>query len=200
MNTEQNEALAEILPDIQRVATRVGREWEAVTTAEDIEQEITLHLLEKRTAKRLAEFDPAARRETLYRIGTQLAVQERVDYDYFTGNFLYSTKDVRSILESGALTEGREKTRTERLDLDEGSRMLRGRNARYAGLVARRYLEGEQFTSSTDRKDLTRAVDALTECMNSVNAGRSRGYDEGPGTREVLSNAQAQYRLSSQDG
>ncbi|HVV11613.1 hypothetical protein [Amycolatopsis sp.] len=188
MNTEQDEALAEILHDIQRAATRVGREWGAVTTVEDIEQEITLHLLDKRTVKRLAEFDPAARRETLYRIGTQLAVQERVDYDHFTGNFLYSTRDVREILGRGTLHEQRERTYTERLDLDEATALLRDKNPRYAELIWKRYVLEETVT---EKMALSRAVDSLTDCMNQINAARRRGYDQGPGSRAVISNDQA---------
>lgn len=189
MSNEQNEALVSLLPEIRAASERVARDWSSVTTADDVEQEMALHLLEKKSATTLSEFDPPARRTALYRIGVQIAVQERIDYDHFTGNFCYSTKDVRGILESGALAEGREKTHTERLDLDEGSAMLRDRNPRYAELIAERYLYGYEVD---DRKALTRAVDALTECMNSVNNGRSREYTDGPGTRKVISNAKAQ--------
>ncbi|WP_439377871.1 hypothetical protein [Amycolatopsis lexingtonensis] len=181
-------ALEEILPDIKRAAARVGREWSSITTAEDIEQEMLLHLLEKDTALRLAEFDHAARSVTLYRIGTQIASQERIDFDHFMGNFLYSTRDVRQILERGALHEEREKTHTERLDLDEGIAQLRERNPRYAELIGKRYLLGEVVP---EKMALSRAVDALTEAMNNVNSSRARSYTDGPGSRQVVSNAEA---------
>lgn len=195
---DQNEALVQILPEIKRAAMKVGREWGAVTTPEDIEQSIVMHLLEKNTAVRLFEFDAPARRELLEKIGQQLAVQERVDYDYFTGNFRYSTREVRELLERGALYEERTRTRTERLDLDEGSELLRKRNARYAEVIADRYLLGNPASGSTARKDLTRAVDLLTDCMNQVHKNRERAYEEGPGTRTVLSNAQAMALTSNQ--
>ena len=166
-------ALEEILPDIKRAATRVGREWSAVTTVEDVEEEIVVRLLEADYADRLLGFDPDARGVTLYRIGTQIANQARIDYDHFTGNFFYSTRDVRQILERGALHEGREKTNTERLDLDEGSALLSARNPRFAALIGRRYLLG---ASGAEKRALSRAVDALTACMPPVNSSRSRAY------------------------
>ncbi|AIG78427.1 Hypothetical protein AJAP_27920 [Amycolatopsis japonica] len=187
-------ALEEILPDIRRAAKRVGREWSAVTTAEDVEQEIVLHLLTKDTAEKLADFDDAARGVTLYRIGTQIAAQERIDYDHFTGNYRYSTNDVRKILDLDALLKIRERTSAEEADLDEGMAMLRKRHARYAEVVVLRY----RFKENVDRRVLHRAVDALAECMNSVHIGRRIAYVEGPGSRTAFTNDQAQ-RVSRGD-
>lgn len=190
-----NDALEQMLPEISKAADRIGREWAAVTTAEDIEQEIILHLLDKGTVEKLAGFDSGARYTTLVKIGTQLAAQERVDYDYFTGNFCYSTKEVRKLLEEGILTEERVSTNTERMDVDEGSQLLADRNERYAGLIAKRYFFGDKVDEA---RALSRAVDALTDCMNRVHNNRIRQYEDGPGTRTVVSNSQAQRIISSQ--
>jgi DNA-directed RNA polymerase specialized sigma24 family protein len=188
-------ALEDILPDIKRAAARAGRDWAAVTTADDVEQEMVVRLLEADYADRLAGFEPDARAATLGKIATQVANQERVDYDHFTGNFFYSTNDVRKVLDD-ALSKIRERTVTEELDVDEGMSMLRERNPRYADTIERRFRFKEIIP---DSKLLTRAVDALTECMNSVNSGRSRAHTEGPGTRRVVSNAVAQVRVTIQE-
>jgi len=197
---DQSTALAEILPEIQRAAAKVGREWAAVTTAEDIEQEISLHLLEKHSATKIAAFDAPARRELLTRIGTQIASQERVDYDYFTGNYRYGVTEVRELLEKGGLHEARVKNRSERLDLDEGGALLRKRNPRYANLIGSRYLNDEPAESPADQKATERAVDALTDCMNQVFKNRGRSYLAGPGSRSAVSNARAAVLTSNQYG
>lgn len=191
--SKQNDALVEILPDIKRAAARTAREWEGVISADDAEQEIALALLADTYAQRVAEMEPGARADVLTRIGTHIASRYRDDYDYFTGNFRYSTREVREILERGALYEERTRTDTERLDLDEGVELLRKRNPRYAELIGRRYLRGEDLPGGTERKELTRAVDLLTNCMNNVHRNRRTGYTEGPGTRKVISRENAAW-------
>src|SRR5690606_39471710 len=93
--------------------------------------------------------EPGARADVLARIGTHIASRYRDDYDYFTGNFRYSTREVRKILERGALYEERTRTDTERLDLDEGVALLRKRNPRYAELIGR----SEEHTSELQSRE-----------------------------------------------
>ena len=195
--SKQNDALVEILPDIKRAAARTAREWEDVISADDAEQEIALTLLADTYAQRVAEMEPGARADVLARIGTHIASRYRDDYDYFTGNFRYSTREVREILERGALYEGRTRTDTERLDLDEGVALLRKRNPRYAELIGRRYLMGEEL-GETEARIARRAVDLLTNCMNNVHRNRQAGYAEGPGTRKIISRQDAAWVTKSQ--
>lgn len=186
------DALTELLPEIRRAAEATARNWADVTTAEDLEQEISLALLEKEYADQISDADPSARSVVLRRIGEQIASQQRTDFDYFTGQFFYGTKDVRAALEGGALSGVREQTNTERLDVDEGMALLRGRHSRYADVITLRYMLREPVE---DRKLLTRAVDALTECMNRVHENRRRDHADGLGTRRVVSNAVARNSL-----
>lgn len=192
---KQNDALVKILPDIKRAAARTAREWEDVISADDAEQEIALTLLADTYAQQVAEMEPGARADVLARIGMHIASRYRDDYDYFTGNFRYSTREVREILERGALYEERTRTDTERLDLDEGIALLRKRNPRYAELIGRRYLTGEQVA---EKMALSRAVDLLTNCMNNVHRNRRAEYTEGPGTRKVISRESAAWITKSQ--
>lgn len=195
--SKQNDALVKILPDIKRAAARTAREWEDVISADDAEQEIALTLLADTYAQQVAEMEPGARADVLAKIGTHIASRYRDDYDYFTGNFRYSTREVREILERGALYEERTRTDTERLDLDEGVALLRKRNPRYAELIGRRYLKGEEL-GETEARIARRAVDLLTNCMNNVHRNRRAGYIEGPGTRKVISRESAAWITKSQ--
>lgn len=179
-NTTAKTPIEKLLPEIQQAAKKTARDWNGIISADDAEQEIIVRLLEDAYAEKLLCFDQNARTETLEKIGRQIASDYRTDYDHFTGNFFYSTNDVREILERGALHEERISTNTERLDLDEGLCLLQKRNKRYAKVVGQRYLEGLEVS---DTKLLTRAVDLLTDCMNNVHRNRELNYTEGPGTR-----------------
>lgn len=194
---KQNDALVKILPDIKRAAARTAREWEGIISADDAEQEIALTLLADTYAQQVAEMEPGARADVLARIGMHIASRYRDDYDYFTGNFRYSTREVREILERGALYEERTRTDTERLDLDEGVALLRKRNPRYAELIGRRYLKGEEL-GETEARIVRRAVDLLTNCMNNVHRNRRAEYTEGPGTRKIISREDAAWVTKSQ--
>lgn len=187
-----SDSLTDLLPEIRRAAEATARNWADVISPDDLEQEITLALLEKQYADEVSEADPSARSVVLRRIGEQIASQYRTDYDHFTGQFFYGTKDVRAALEAGALSGVREQTNTERLDVDEGMALLRSRHSRYADVITLRYMLREPVE---DRKLLTRAVDALAESMNRVHENRRGAYADGIGTRRVVSNAVARNSL-----
>lgn len=192
--SKQNDALVKILPDIKRAAQHIALEWADVVEAEDVAHDITVILLEwPNVLAQVSQLGQRQRRQYLFQVAQQVASKERVDYEHFTGNFRYSTREVREILERGALYEKRTRTDTERLDLDEGVALLRKRNPRYAELIGRRYLQGEGMFGSTERKELTRAVDLLTNCMNNVHRNRRAEYTEGPGTRKIISREDAAW-------
>lgn len=195
-NTTAKTPIEKLLPEIQQAAKKTAREWNGIISADDAEQEIVIRLLEDTYAEKLLSFDQNARTETLEKIGRQIASDYRTDYDHFTGNFFYSTNDVREILERGALHEERVSTNTERLDLDEGMALLKRRNERYAKMLCRRYLAGEEVK---ERMVLSRAVDLLTDCMNNVHRNRELNYTEGPGTRRVMTNTASIAYLAKQE-
>lgn len=187
-NTTAKTPIEKLLPEIQQAAKKTARDWNGIISADDAEQEIVIRLLEDAYAEKLLSFDQNARTETLEKIGRQIASDYRTDYDHFTGNFFYSTNDVREILERGALHEERVSTNTERLDLDEGMALLKRRNERYAKMLGRRYLAGEEVK---ERMVLSRAVDLLTDCMNNVHRNREIAYSDGRGSREIISRQRA---------
>lgn len=187
-NTTAKTSIEKLLPEIQQAAKKTARDWNGIISADDAEQEIVIRLLEDAYAEKLLCFDQNARTETLEKIGRQIASDYRTDYDHFTGNFFYSTNDVREILERGALHEERVSTNTERLDLDEGMALLKRRNERYAKMLGRRYLAGEEVK---ERMVLSRAVDLLTDCMNNVHRNREIAYSDGRGSREIISRQRA---------
>lgn len=185
-----------LYPEVRAVAEQVAHKWRDVATADDLEQDIWVRLLESDYAQKLAQFDKQARGATLARIANQVADKQRLDYDHFTGNFRYSANEVRVLLKNGVLTEERVTTRTERLDLDEATAMLRERNPRYAEVIYKKYVSGETIDA---RHVLTRAVDKLTECMNSVHNGRMARNGGVIGNRKVISSTRARIQTAIQE-
>lgn len=211
----KNQYIVDMLPDIKRAARRVAREWADVIDADDAEQEIALRILDLTEPKvrELYELDRGLRISVLTEIGHQIGMKYRDDYELFSGNHRYGTREVRRMLENDALAGVAEEagtplwqlpdtiilqlqktqteTVTERIDLFLGMKKLAERNSGYYALIFNNYVLGISPSDGTERKNLTRAVDALTREMNSAHRRRVAEYTEGPGTRPVISGEQA---------
>lgn len=186
----------EWVEEISRAAHIVARKWPGVIDADDVNQEIWVRLLSQKTSA-LDALDPDARLRTLVRIGDQVAADYRNDHEVFSGNVYYGTDDVRALLKKGLLAKRREdldaasETLTEFIDLHEGAVMLRNTQPQHAAVVSDVFLFGNE---DDDRKRATRAVDALTRCMNRVHT--TRYAHEGPGSRRAISNSAGRTAVS----
>lgn len=89
--------------DLRKVARKVESDWPGVVEADDIVQEVCLHILERPGTQRdLSEMDPNSRYRTIHKIAQRIASQERDAYDVFSGKFRYSVDEVRKLLEEPA--------------------------------------------------------------------------------------------------
>jgi hypothetical protein len=194
---------ADLNAEVRSAARYTAQKWADVIETDDAEQEIWLRLLENDYTDRVSDMEKPARATVLRKIGQQIASQYRDDYEVFSGQVTYSTDDVRLLLGAGLIDREREALDTHRetlsgwLDLHEGAQSLRDRNQSFAEIIWRRYVDGAEL-DATGRKALTRAVDALTREMNRVNTRRYAGHAEGPGTRQVLTNATARVVTARQ--
>lgn len=202
---QTNTGLVGILPDIERAATHVALEWADVVEADDISQSIVVALLERpKILSQIVAFEPQQRRQYLFRIGQQIASDERVDYEHFSGQYRYSTDEVRSLLESGALdsvgdepvgpVDGAESATFSVEDLDVRVAVRRLPESQQAVLMER-FVIGRV---PEDRKAVTRAVDALTRELNRTFRKAAEAHD-GPGSRQAVSNATAQVLNKRQE-
>lgn len=182
--------------EVDRAARATARRWPGVIDADDAYQEIWLRLFESDYLDRLSEMDERARGFVLGRIGGQAASGYRDDYEVFSGNVSYGTDEVRKLLRAGLYAKRRDEldpsseTLTEFLDLQESAQALRDSTPHYAEVIAREYLFNEPIEN---RKLVQRAVDALTREMNRVSNRRFAGHTDGPGSRQVITNAMAQH-------
>lgn len=180
-------------PDVVTAAKTAARGWPGIIDEDDAEQEIWLRLLEagQSTLDKVAGMDRPLRVSSLSDIGHQIGARYRDDYELFSGNFRYGTQEVRKMLEDDALagvhdgsvgplwalpdtviqqlTKTESMTVTERIDMMLGMKKLVNESAPYADMLVRVFVEGETGLDGSGRKELTRAVDALTRNMNRIN-------------------------------
>lgn len=202
---EINEHLVAILPDINRAAAHVALEWADVVEPEDVGQGISVALLERpNVLAQVAALEPRQRRQYLFRIGQQVASEERVDYEHFSGQYRYSTDEVRSHLDGGALEGVGEEPQDPVDGANAATFSVEDLDIRVA---IRRLPEAQQRTLierfalgriTEDRKAVTRAVDALTRELNRTFRRMAEAHD-GPGSRQAVSNATAQVLTKRQE-
>lgn len=210
---DQTESLADA---VRHAARGVSLEWSEIIDRADLEQEIWVRLLKDKYAEKVAGMDPPARRKTLRMIGSQVASDMRVDYEHFSGQYAYSTGEVRDRLNrqpspldhpevvaadpgeygTDEFTESASSFSVEDVDLRTAFGQL---EEHHRNALRLRFVGGELTDTSSGRGQVLRAVDALTRQMN--RNFRRESYDHvGPGARKAISNRHAQYLVETQDG
>lgn len=212
-----NDGNAVIADDVKTAARTTAREWADVIDADDAEQEIWERLLDssKNYVDQVAELTKWERIALLTKIGHQVGMEYRDSYELFSGNHRYGTDQVRVLLEAGVLNRVVDEaiplwelpesiiqkiertdneTLSEMIDLFDGLRALSKRNEKYARFILAEFRDGQPIHEH--RRQLTRAVDALASAMNNSHRRQVAEYEQGPGTRKVISNEKA--RLISQ--
>lgn len=195
--------------DIRSAALSVHVEWEEVIEVDDLQQEMWVHVLQRKYVADLLGMDKPARAKVLKMIAEHVCRAERDRYHYFSGNFYYSTREVRKLLRDGELSPDWEgdiksprydpdKVTNTKGQMDDYVCSVRDLHAAYAVLaredsayyadIANYYVHNISGLDGARRKRLTRAVDKLTRIMNRLH--RTPRY-EGPGTRKVVANHQA---------
>lgn len=197
-NLTSNDIL-KLRPTILKAAKSVAYNWPGILDADDAEQMITLHLLERAgSLSKIVDMDRAAQYRAVVGIGHQIASQERADYDHFKGSYRYSVKEVKDVLNAGVLVEDVEGFREFVFGLIEALTSLTSRSPQYVAAILSRYADFETPQDKSGQNALSRGLEALTLEMNKSNKRQFATRDDGPGTRRVISNATAQ-RISSKE-
>lgn len=220
-NVEQWEAVLELNREIERAARHMEIEWpDVVDSWEDLAGDIQVKLVQENQAVNLLALESKPRKITLTKIAQRIASSYRDDYEYFSGNFLYSTQEVRRILEKGVLSGlheemedkegnvlsdyvGEEKlqphqvrTQLEHLDVINAVREM---DTVQKSKLFRKFVLREKPVNDADRKSMDRSVDALTLKLNRQRRKAVADHN-GPGARKAMSNIQAKGVLGTQDG
>jgi tRNA A-37 threonylcarbamoyl transferase component Bud32 len=180
-----NQALLKIHDDIQRAARTIALEWPNIIAEDEAAQEIALALLVDNYVDTVIDMDVAARRHVLKKIGQHIAANYRTEYERHSGQYHYSSHEVRAILDRGALSE-------QQTTFNAGTADVRvvwdALNDTHQQFLINRYVFGADPGDTNERKRVSRAVDALTALLNRAMRAKAVEGHEGPGARCAVSN------------
>lgn len=162
-----NEQTLEDEVDISKVIDNAAhRESGASIEFEDLRQELWVFYLEK---KDMVEHDKQMA-SLIGKTARSVARQERIDYMYFSGAFIYTPAMVRTLLADAVWCEVEEAFDIEgRVDVTAA---LKKQSQRAQGLLYARFALGEKPEGdSDDRKVIDRAVDSITHELNTHSTG-----------------------------
>ncbi|MFE9120850.1 hypothetical protein [Streptomyces sp. NPDC007172] len=177
----------EIINTARKAAKRLARE-NAYCEADDIEQYILLKYWESR--KRFESYEPRALYTVFQSIGTEHCKAERLHYTYNTAEWIYTPKEVRNVLQHAYYREEARELIPNRKDdllrvlhdpssialsiwdIDEALSRL---SDVHQAAIERAFLHEEKpLHGSAEHKQLQRAIDRLTERLNSKTDQRGR--------------------------
>ncbi|QGH78057.1 RNA polymerase sigma factor [Mycobacterium phage LoneWolf] len=199
---EQDEVTAALMglyPVIEKAARSVAHQWPGVVEEDDVVQMIAERLWEHQgSLLKVAAMEDRAQYRAVVGMGHQLASIERTDYDHYKGSYKYSVGDVKDLLNRNVLTQDVEGFTDAVIDLMEGLGAMIAKTPQYVDSITARYADGQVPPRGAAQKRLVDALTALTNSMNASGRRRHNERDDGPGTRTVLTNAQAQAISSHQ--
>lgn len=188
----------ELVPVIKRASKAVAIQWPGVVDDDDVEQSITMHLLERPASiEKIGAMDPKARYRAIVGVGHQIASQERADYDHFKGSYKYSVKELKELLRKGVLVDPPTRFQADVRDLQKALGLLEVKTPQYAKAILLRYADNEIPEAGADRERLSAALGALAGLMNRTHRTQFSARDDGPGTRQILSRVEALDRAGS---
>lgn len=223
--SDQWTALSALHDELVRAARSIHSEWpDVIDNWEDLLADMQIKLAKENQALKVWVLEPDSRRKVLKKIARQIASDMRDQFEYFSGNFRYSTDEVRNLLNRGALAfvaqdivdrdgdlpqewadtsanwdkiEAKKRVRVnyDSMDLRVHFSKL---DARHRTILIRKFI-ADEILNGDERKELTRAVDTLTRLLN---RGHRVAVDnhQGPGSRSVLSNSQAVAAIKGESG
>jgi len=130
----------------------------------------------------------------LKKIAKQSIYKQNNANEYFTGNYTYTTGEVRGLLGEYLFDVTLESV-SEHVDLTEGLLLLRDLNKNQFNNIINKWVRGVEGNPGRTNEAVTR----LAQMMNQVNKAARYSY-EGPGSRKIVSNSQAIARKDNSWG
>ena len=172
-------------PLVKKVARSTENRWNKMLEADDIEQELWLFIMESPSVQEYLRTRSDGEIVNALNIqADNICSKERLDYEHFTGNFLYNPADVRDLL--GRMTQEERVLDDERIDFEIALDALREDFPHYYDVVQSHYYMGHPHPDRASVDRAQRAVDKLADLMNRKRSQRSAERTEGPGTRPKI--------------
>jgi hypothetical protein len=181
----------ELINRVNHIARTQVIKWYIHVDPEDVAQEVFTYLLE--WPNELAYLKVMEDPDKKIRGLCGQVLSDLVEKENATP--FYSTDEVRSYLRDGILSDPSPFPEMIQLDLCDAFETLRVRHDRYLDVLIGKYVDD---IDPDNRMVLTRSVDALTQEMNRAHSRKEFQYDDGPGSRTVMSNSSSQALTSNQ--
>lgn len=167
---------------VSKAAKQAETRWNKMLDADDIEQEIWAFILERpATQDYLRGKSTEEQLKALHKTADSICSKEKLDYERFTGNFLYTPADVRRIL--SRLAGDERVLDDEAIDFGIGFAALEDEHFHYYEAVRDFYFFGRKVNNKSDEHLKRRCVDKLAELMNRKRSKREADRTEGLGTK-----------------
>jgi hypothetical protein len=169
--TDWVRTLTELGSHIRDAARRVADEWPSVTTEDQLTADLSLKVMGDTVLHDVVTELPEYRRtKYLTQVAQQMVAKEVSDFEYNTGNTMYSTGQVRYLLDNGRLMGNRTKITATMPDLDLGCRLLTATAPELAEVIYREFIVGDMMSNDL----VAKSVKYLTQAMNSLSKGRGK--------------------------
>lgn len=204
MNEQDYERLKRI---VQYEARNLANDTSALVDAEDIEQEMWLHLVKR--WKHFVGKDDGLVRSAVQKVGRSYCQSERYRFVIHSAQYVYTNEDVRALFgeaffENGEWEKMPVKGDRTSIAVDNGGVVValwdlkeafRSLKKPEQDAIVGKYYHGDELATSTERMRVSRAVDSVVRFLNEkvvASQEAAHDYDNGPGARTVISNAHAQ--------
>ncbi|MFC7979536.1 hypothetical protein ACFUT3_30425 [Streptomyces cinereoruber] len=186
----------------ESVAKKVASEY-PFTDAEDIRQEILLHVAEKAATYEAKDYPGGQVRNNFRKVAVAYAGRERARFLHHSAQYVYTSPEVRLLFEKAFFSpELWEKPPTK----DDGNSVTAGGivvalwdlDRAYGALapadaevIARRY-DREETLNASDLMRLSRAIDKVTRTLNNgvMKRDQAAAHWSGPGPRRYVAGAE----------
>lgn len=178
----QDEAVIGLKDAVRKAAQQAETRWNKLLDADDIEQELWMFIVERpATQNYLRGKSSKEQLKALRKTADSICSKEKLDYERFTGNFLYTPADVRRIL--SRLAGDERILDDEAIDFGIGFEALEDEHFHYYEAVRDFYFLGRSVENKSDENLKRRCVDKLAELMNRKRSQREADRTEGLGTK-----------------
>lgn len=176
--------IEKVNPHLKKVARRVSYTWPGVVTAEELEQDTWLYILENENLRKyLTEAEsPRTIQKALERKCHNLAAKARMDYDKFRGAWFYNVAEAKIIVKQLILQN--EVGFDHKVDFETAFKQLSEKEQN----LIRYWGWGKHDTSPNGRKATSRAFGKLVTRMNTARNTRVSERTEGLGTNPLKGN------------
>lgn len=177
-----DEAVIGLKDAVRKAAQQAETRWNKLLDADDIEQELWMFIVERpATQNYLRGKSSKEQLKALRKTADSICSKEKLDYERFTGNFLYTPADVRRIL--SRLAGDERILDDEAIDFGIGFEALEDEHFHYYEAVRDFYFLGRSVENKSDENLKRRCVDKLAELMNRKRSQREADRTEGLGTK-----------------